>query len=143
MYRRGARIAVVAIPRQYPLLVGREVLAELRVGGTHGPFRLAARGIMVGAPPGQSKLTERRVPGDDVEAFRLDSGDALILDGDHPLRIVSTESGPSPRLLVRHGLEAELARPVYYELAQIVLSEGSDPPGIWSEGVFFRLDGSE
>ena len=80
---------------------------------------------------------ERRV------AFRLDSGDALILDGDHPLRIVSTESGPSPRLLVRHGLEAELARPVYYELAQIALSEESDPPGIWSEGVFFRLDGSE
>ena len=39
--------------------------------------------------------------------------------------------------------EAELSRPVYYELAQIALSEGSDPPGIWSGGAFFRLDGSE
>ena len=61
------------------LLEGREVLAELRVGGTHGPFRLAARGVMVGAPPGQSELTERRAPGDDVEAFRLDSGGFLVV----------------------------------------------------------------
>ena len=60
-------------------LKGREVLAELRVGGTHGPFRLAARGVMVGAPPGQSELTERRAPGDDVEAFRLDSGGFLVV----------------------------------------------------------------
>ena len=60
-------------------LEGREVIAELRVGGTHGPFRLAARGVMVGAPPGQSELTARRAPGDDVEAFRLDSGGFLVV----------------------------------------------------------------
>src|ERR1043165_9038740 len=41
-------------------------------------------------------------------AFQLGSGDAVILDSDHPLRIVETDSGPSPRLLVRHGIEAEL-----------------------------------
>src|SRR3954451_18993753 len=45
-------------------------------------------------------------------AFRLDSGDAVILGPDHPLRIVETPAGPSPRLLVRHGLEAELTRSV-------------------------------
>jgi hypothetical protein len=78
--------------------------------------------------------TERRI------AFRLDSGDAVMLGPDHPLRIVSSDSGPSPRLAVRHGLEAELVRPVYYELAELALSEGADPPGIWSAGAFFRLD---
>jgi uncharacterized protein len=73
-------------------------------------------------------------------ALRLDSGDAVILGPRHPLRLVADEHGPSPRVLVRHGLEAELARPVYYELADIALSEGSVPPGIWSDGVFFPLD---
>src|SRR6476659_4095476 len=39
--------------------------------------------------------------GDDARiAFRLDSGDAVILGPAHPLRMVETESGPSPRLVV-------------------------------------------
>src|SRR3954464_7959805 len=64
-------------------------------------------------------------------AFRLDSGDAVILGPQHPLTILP---GPSPRILVRYGLEAELTRPVYYELAEIALAEGLDPPGVWSDG---------
>jgi len=73
-----------------------------------------------------------------VIAFRLDSGDAVILGPEHPLSLA-----PSPRILVRHGLEAELSRPVYYELAEIVLTEGHDPPGVWSGGLFFALDGDD
>ena len=73
-------------------------------------------------------------------AFRLDSGDALIAGPMHPLAMVATADGPSPRLAVRHGLEAELARPVYYELAELALAEDHDPPGLWSDGMFFRLD---
>jgi hypothetical protein len=46
---------------------------------------------------------------------------------------------PTPRILVRHGLEAELSRPVYYELAEIALAEGDQPPGVWSRGMFFVL----
>ena len=73
-------------------------------------------------------------------AFRLDSGDAVILGPDHPLRMVPDERGPIPRVLVRHGIEAELTRPIYYELAEVALAEGHDPPGIWSSGAFFPLD---
>ena len=73
-------------------------------------------------------------------ALRLDSGDALVVGPDHPLTIVETDWGPSPRVLVRHGLEAELSRSLYYELAEIALAEGSDPPGIWSDGAFFTLE---
>ena len=73
-------------------------------------------------------------------AFRLDSGDAVILGPDHPLTIVETEHGPSPRLLVRHGLEAELTRAVYYELAELALAEGNQPAGIWSDGAFFPME---
>jgi uncharacterized protein len=75
-------------------------------------------------------------------AFRLDSGDAVILGPEHPLRIMHTEGGPSPRLLVRHGLEAELTRAVYYDLAEIALAEASEPAGVWSDGAFFRLEPS-
>ena len=73
-------------------------------------------------------------------AFRLDSGDAVILGPGHPLKIVQAELGPSPRVLVRHGLEAELTRPVYYELAELAIAEGREPPGLWSDDVFFGLD---
>lgn len=73
-------------------------------------------------------------------AFRLDSGDAVILDSDHPLRILPMDDGPSPRLAVRHGLEAELSRAVYYELVDLALAEDFDPPGIWSNDTFFSLD---
>ena len=74
--------------------------------------------------------------------FTLDSGDALILGPAHPLGLIETKQGPSPRIQVRHGLEAELARPVYYELAEIALAEQGQPPGVWSEGAFFPLEQS-
>lgn len=73
-------------------------------------------------------------------ALRLDSGDALLVGPDNPLRVVASEHGPSPRVSVRHSLEAELARPLYYELADISIAEGGDPPGVWSEGAFFSLE---
>jgi hypothetical protein len=73
-------------------------------------------------------------------AFALDSGDAVIAGPAHPLTVLDTPHGPSPRLAVRHGLEAELARPLYYELAEVALAEGHDPPGIWSDGAFFALE---
>ena len=72
-------------------------------------------------------------------ALRLDSGDAVIVGPNHPLIVTEGEHGPSPRVLVRHGLEAELSRPIYYELADIAVAEGHDPPGVWSAGAFFAL----
>lgn len=60
-------------------LVGREVLAELRVGNLHGPFRLAARGVLIGPPRGQAELTGSRPRGDDLEAFMLDNGGFLAV----------------------------------------------------------------
>jgi hypothetical protein len=74
-------------------------------------------------------------------AFRLDSGDVVILGPDHPLK--PGADSRSPRLLVRHGLEAELARPVYYELAELAIAEGHEPVGVWSSGTFFPLTAAE
>ena len=40
----------VATLAKLPDLEGREVLVELRVGKLEGPFRLAARGVLIGRP---------------------------------------------------------------------------------------------
>ena len=72
-------------------------------------------------------------------AFKLDSGDAVIAGAANPITLVETAEGPSPRVAVRHGLEAELSRSIYYELAEIALEEGGNPPGVWSCGTFFLL----
>jgi hypothetical protein len=76
-------------------------------------------------------------------AFSLDSGDAVILGPEHPLTVTSGEHGPSPRLAVRHGLEAELTRPVFYELAELAIAGGETPAGVWSCGAFFPLEAAE
>jgi hypothetical protein len=70
-------------------------------------------------------------------AFRLNTGDAVIAGPDHALRF---ESGPHPYLEVRAGLDALVARPVYYELAEWALAEGAQPPGLWSDSAFFALE---
>ena len=72
-------------------------------------------------------------------ALKLDSGDVVIVGPEHPLTLVTADNGPSPRVHVRHGLEAELSKGIYYELAEIALEEGSDPPGVWSGGAFFPM----
>ena len=76
-------------------------------------------------------------------ALKLDSGDAIIVGPEHPLILVETEQRLSPRVHVRHGLEAELSRGIYYELAEIALAEGHEPPGVWSGGAFFPLASDE
>lgn len=76
-------------------------------------------------------------------AFSLNTGDLVLLDVDHPLILRAGEDGPRPYVAVRGGMEARVARNVYYELAHIALdeSDGNDagPPGLWSHGAFFPL----
>jgi hypothetical protein len=92
------------------------------------------------------RATEMQIEGsgrDRSIAFRLDTGDGVVVGAANPIRVVETPDGPSPRVEVRHGLEAELSRGIYYELAEIALEEGHDPPGVWSGGVFFPLAGDQ
>jgi hypothetical protein len=70
-------------------------------------------------------------------AFRLNTGDLVVAGPEHRLRF---EAGPHPYVEVRRGLDALVARPVYYELAEIALAEGAEPPGVWSGGLFFPLE---
>ena len=72
-------------------------------------------------------------------AFRLNTGDLVVAGPDNALRFVETPDGPHPYLHVRGGMEALVARTVYYELASLALDENDDPPGLWSDGAFFAM----
>jgi len=67
-------------------------------------------------------------------AFRLNTDEIVFAGPDNPLRL----EGARPYLAVRPGLDALIARPVYYELAEMALDEG----GVWSGGAFFPLGAS-
>ncbi|MDQ1229724.1 hypothetical protein QE379_001150 [Sphingomonas sp. SORGH_AS 879] len=71
--------------------------------------------------------------------FQLNTGDLVAAGPAHPIRFVQGEDGPRPYLLVRDGLEALIARPVYYELAERALVGDDQVPGVWSDTVFFPL----
>ncbi|CAN5150452.1 DUF1285 domain-containing protein [soil metagenome] len=80
-------------------------------------------------------------------AFRLNTGDLVTAGPDHLIRLRRCADGPDvdgphPYLVVRGGLEALIARSVYYEMANLALDENGYPPGLWSGGAFFPLDGS-
>lgn len=68
-------------------------------------------------------------------AFRLNSDDLVFADADHAIEV----RDGLLYLHVRAGLWAKLARPVYYELANLALAENSEIPTIWSRGVQFYL----
>lgn len=73
-------------------------------------------------------------------AFRLNTGEIVLAGPDHPIRFEVKPDGPHPYLHVRGGLEALVARSVYYELASIAIAEGHSPPGVWSRGRFFSME---
>jgi len=76
--------------------------------------------------------------------FRTNVDDVLVADKAHPIRVIHdpvTEE-PRPYVMVRDGLEARIARSVYYELVALggfECLEGQSHYGVWSAGKFFPL----
>jgi hypothetical protein len=75
--------------------------------------------------------------------FRTNLDEIVTAGPEHPLRVETAADGtPAPYILVRAGLEARLARPVFYELAELGQQErvaGEEQFGVWSNGMFFCL----
>lgn len=70
--------------------------------------------------------------------FRTNVEDWATLDPDHPLRVEARRDGPRVYVTVRPGLEAKLARSVYYHLVEMAVTRG-DQIGVESVGAFFPL----
>lgn len=96
------------------------------------------------APFTAVEMTTSGTGDDRLIAFRTNVDDVVPLDPEHPLRVVTNpETGePSPYLLVRNGLEALIARPVFYELVDLAEEQSQDGRpvlGVRSAGQFFVL----
>jgi hypothetical protein len=81
-------------------------------------------------------------------SLRSNLDEWVTVGPDHPLRLRrSAEAGAEvalvPYVELRPGLEARLARPVYYQLVELGVErrlDGRDRFGVWSGGSFFPLD---
>jgi len=84
-------------------------------------------------------------------AFRTNLDDWIVAGPEHEIRVTpesdvgGPEGGPRPYIHVRGGLEALIARPVYYQLVELGESMAGPPPvyGVWSRSVFFALGNAE
>lgn len=72
-------------------------------------------------------------------AFRLNTDDLVIAGAGHAIEWRGEGDEALPYLHVRDGLWARLARPVYYELAEMALAENAAVPALWSEGIRFPV----
>ena len=77
-------------------------------------------------------------------SFRTNLDETVAAGPDHPIRVVHdpVTREPSPYIRVRDGLDALIARPVYYELVGRgveTVEDGRRVLGVWSGGQFFTL----
>lgn len=77
-----------------------------------------------------------------VLRFTTNVGDVIEAGPGHAIRIAARPDGaPRPYLHVRRGLEALIARPVFYELAALASPHPeTGAPAVVSHGVWFGLD---
>jgi len=75
--------------------------------------------------------------------FRTNLDEIVTADRNHLIWVeTDVASGePAPYIHVRDGLNALIARPVYYQLADLATGRPGDDTvlGVWSAGVFFEL----
>ena len=71
--------------------------------------------------------------------FTDNAGNRFTAGRDHKLWVEHNDDESRPYCIVRHNLAALLARPVYYQLADLMM-EFDSRSGVYSDGVFFPLD---
>jgi uncharacterized protein len=144
-FYRGSPINRIALVKLFASVLRREK------DGTYWLVTPAERGrVTVEDAPFIAVAVEREREGREQRLiFRTNLDEIVAAGADHRLRVETAADGaPAPYILVRPGLgarpglEARLARPVFYELVEW----GEEQPiagevqfGVWSGGVFFRL----
>ena len=75
--------------------------------------------------------------------FTTNLDDEIRADAEHPILMRGTPETPAPYLVVRPGLEARIARAVFYQLVDLAEDAsvgGVMRLGVWSAGNFFPLE---
>jgi len=139
-FYRGSAIRRMALVRLFSRALERDATGQYwlatpaergRIAVDDVPFVAVA--LEVANPGAQQRLI-----------FRTNVDDIVILDAAHPLRVAEDRMTrtPVPYILVRDGLEARIARPVFYDLVELGREErfGDETEfGVWSSAKFFPL----
>ncbi len=136
-YYRGSPIGRAALVKLFATVLRRDEEGAFwlttpvengRIEVEDAPF-IAVEVIADGAGPSQ------------VVRFRTNVDDIVTLDAAHPLRVAEDAASgePRPYVHVRRGLEARIARPVFYHLVERGESSADGTFGVWSSGQFFAL----
>jgi hypothetical protein len=132
--------------------IGREALVRL----FSTVLRKDADGIYLVTPVEKMKITVEDAPfvavrvdraenesGGEALKFLTNVGDVVEAGPDHAIRVEMDPGGePHPYLHVRRGLDALIARPVFYELVEMAQErETADGPqlGVTSNGAWFPV----
>ncbi len=82
---------------------------------------------------------------DQIVTFRTNLDETVVADADHPITVATdpTTAEPNPRILVRPGLHARIARAIFYDLVALAVEcpaeDGGSVLGVFSRGIFFPL----
>lgn len=139
-YHYDSPIRRIALARLFSTVLRREA------DGSYWLVTPAERGriIVEDAPFLAVEMTVDGTGRDQILSFRTSLDDRVVADESHPLRVVTdARTGePSPYVMIRHGLEALLARAVFFELVDLAVwaaIDGVSSFGVWSGGKFFPL----
>jgi len=66
-----------------------------------------------------------------------DMGETVVVDSEHPLRMVHRNDESIPYVMIRAGMEGRMNRNVYYQLAGL-LTDREGELGVWSRNHFFK-----
>ena len=124
--------------------IGREALVRL----FSTVLRLDPDGFHLVTPAEKLKITVEDAPFIAVRVDRVGEalrfvtnvGDVVEAGADNPIRVEThPETGePAPYVHVRRGLEARIARPVFYELAEMA-EPHAGRPSVRSNGAWFAI----
>src|SRR5260370_26532251 len=138
-FYRGCPIGRMPLVKLFASVLRRE---------RHGSYWLVTPaergGVTVEDAPFIAVAVDREGNGrDQLLIFRTNLDEIVTAGPDHLLRVETAEDGaPAPYIVVRPGLEARLARPVFYELVELAGGGwvgGGRPVGGWSSGVVFSV----
>jgi hypothetical protein len=138
-FYRGSPIGRLALVKLFASVLRRGV------DGRYWLITPAERGLIEveDAPFVAVELLVANEGGDQQLIFRTNLDEFVTAGPDNPLRVETAASAePAPYVLVRSGLEARLARPVFYELVELGIEEQVGDTtrfGVWSKGMFFSL----
>lgn len=135
-YHEGIRIARPELVRLFSTVLRKEAdgfylvtpAEKLKIVVEDAPFEAVL-------------LTVEGTGRDQKLVFTTNVGDETVTGPENVIRVetLGETQEPSPYVHVRRGLEAKIARAVFYQLADLAEPGEDGAMGVWSGGVFFSL----